>query len=196
MPLARATKPRAPKSRDGRPVPLDHPDAGQRRLAVADCGTAEPLLARLEAEADVSVRHAILTRLGALTEPGLEARLLPLLASEEVPLRQAAILALRRRGADALPAVQALLAAPDPDQRIFAANILEGCDLPGARDALARRLDEEDDATVCLALVEALAQIGTPADAAPLRALRDRFADEPCLAFAVAVALDQMGVGA
>jgi HEAT repeat protein len=196
MPLTRATRPRAPTRFDGRPAPLDHPDAAQRRLAVADTGTSEPLFERLEAEDDATVRHAILTRLGTLAEPGLEARLLPLLASEDVALRQAAILALRRRGEAALPALQALLAAPDPDQRIFAANILEGCALPGARAALTQRLAEEEDATVCLALVEALAQIGTPADAAPMLALRARFAEEPCLAFAIAVALDQMGVGA
>ncbi|MBX9750579.1 MAG: HEAT repeat domain-containing protein [Roseococcus sp.] len=191
MPLARATRPRAARS-----ASLDHPDPAERRLAVADCATAGPLFAQLAAEGDASVRHAILTRLGALAEPGLEARLLPLLASEDVALRQDAILALRRRGEAALPALEGLLAAPDPDLRIFVANILEGISHPGARAALAARLAAEADATVCLALVEALAQIGTVGEAPALQALRARFAEEPCLGFAIAIALDQMGAGA
>jgi HEAT repeat protein len=191
VPLTRAARPRAP-----RPAPLDHPDPAQRRLAVADCSLAEPLFARLEVEGDAAVRHAILTRLGALEEAGLEARLLPLLASEDVALRQDAILALRRRPAAALPALAAQLAAPEPDLRIFAANVLEGCAQPEARAALTARLAEEADAAVCLALVEALAQIGTPQEAPALFALRARFAEEPCLGFAIAIALDQMGSGA
>ena len=191
MPLTRASRPRAARS-----LTLDHPDPVERRLAVADCLSAEALLARLDAEGDAGVRHAILTRLGAMPEAGLEARLITLLASRDVALRQDAILALRRRGDAALPALQALLAGPDPAQRIIAANILEGFAGPQACSALAGRLAAEEDEAVCLALVEALTQIGTPAEAPALRALHARFRDEPCLTFAIAFALDEIGAEA
>jgi HEAT repeat protein len=188
MPLTRAARPRAPRA-----ATLDHADPAARRLAVADCTTAAPLLALLAREQDGGVRHAILTRLGALEEPGLEAQLVPLLASEDVALRQDAILALRRRGTAALPALVTLLAAPDPDLRIFAANILEGVNAPGARAALTGRLAQEDDAAVCLAMVEALAQIGAPGDAPALAALRARFPGDGCLGFAITLAREQIG---
>lgn len=193
MPLTRATRRRAAASAA---AALDHADAAQRRLAVADCNSAATLLGRLGAEADAGVRHAILTRLGALAEPGLEDQLVVLLRAEDVALRQDAILALRRRGVSALPALEALLAAPDPDLRIFAANILEGIGAAAGRAALTSRLLQEHDVAVCLAIVEALAQIGAAEDAAVLHALRARHAAEPGLAFAIAVALDQIGAEA
>jgi HEAT repeat protein len=191
MPLTRATRPRAPRSPS-----LDHPDPVQRRLAVADCIQAEALLTRLDAEGDAAVRHAILTRLGAMPEAGLEGRLIQLLASRDVALRQDAILALRRRGDAALPALETLLAGPDAGQRIIAANVLEGCSGSRPRAALAARLAAEEDAAVCLALVEALAQIGTPEEVPALRALHARFREEPCLSFAISFALDEVGAEA
>jgi HEAT repeat protein len=189
MPLTRASRPRAARSHA-----LDHPDPAQRRLAVADCLSAEALLARLDAEGDAGVRHAILTRLGGMPEAGLEARLIELLATPDVALRQDAVLALRRRGEASLPALQALLAGPDPARRIIAANIMEG--IPGARAALVERLPAEEDAAVCLALVEALTRIGAPEDAPALRALHARFREEPCLTFAISFALDEIGAEA
>jgi HEAT repeat protein len=191
MPLLKPRRPRAP-----RVCALDSNDAAARRLAVADCSTAAPLLARLCQETDDGVRHAILTRLGALTEEAIEAQLVALLGSEEVALRNDALLALRRRGDAALPALEAALAGPDPDVRVLAASVLEGIATPAARAALAARLPQEADAAVCLALVEALAQIGTPQEAPALAALRARFAGEPSLCFAVGLALDEIGAGA
>ncbi len=191
MPLTRAGRPRAARSQA-----LDHPDPVQRRLAVADCLSAEALLGRLDAEGDAGVRHAILTRLGAMPEADLESRLIALLATEDVALRQDAVLALRRRGEASLPALQALLAGPDPARRILAAHILEGIPGARARAALAGRLPVEEDAAVCLALVEALTQIGTPEDAPALRALHARFREEPCLTFAISFALDEIGAAA
>lgn len=191
MPLLRAARPRTVGA-----FALDSADPAQRRLAVADCQEADALFARLEQETDGGVRHAILTRLGTLEQAGVAARLVPLLASEDVALRNDAILALRRRGVAALPALQQALRSADPDLRIFAANVLGGIPVEGARALLRTLLVEERDANVCLAAVEALAQMGTAAELPVLRALRARFADEPCLVFAVAVALDAIGEGA
>lgn len=175
---------------------LDSADAVERRLAVADCARSEPLFSRLDVETDAGVRHAILTRLGTLAEEGLDARLAALLGSEEVALRNDAILALRRRGEAGLPVLALALASPEPDVRILAANTLEGISAPRARALLTALLAREADAAVCLAGVEALAQIGTPQDAPALRALRARFAADPCLGFAIGLALDTIGQGA
>ncbi len=172
---------------------LDSPDPAQRRLAVAACMAAAPLLARLEGEGDSGVRHAILTRPGALEEAGVEGPLVALLASEDVALRNDAILALRQRGEAALPALEAALAEPDPDLRLLAAKVLEGIPAPGARALLTALLAREADAAVCLVAVEALTQIGRPADVAVLGGLRARFAGEPCLCFAIDLALDAIG---
>lgn len=191
MPLLRAARPKATGD-----FALDSADPAERRLAVADCQEADALFARLEEEQDGGVRHAILTRLGALEEPGVASRLVPLLASEDVALRNDAILALRRRGVAALPALRAALASADPDVRIFAANALEGIPVAGARALLAGLLEQEADLNVCLAGVEALAQIGTPGEAEVLESLRRRLADEPCLRFAIGLALDAIGEGA
>lgn len=191
MPLIQPTRHQAPRD-----AALDSSDAALRRLAVADCDEAGPLLAQLDLEADAGVRHAILTRLGALAEEGIEAQLVGLLGSEDVALRSDAILALRRRGEAALPALASSLSSPNPDLRIFAANVLEGIASSGARAALTALLSREVDVSVCLAVVEALAQIGTPEDVAAIAALRDKFQDEPCLGFAISLALDQIGSGA
>jgi HEAT repeat protein len=188
MPFVRTVVPEAPRT-----ASLDDADAALRRLAVADCADSERLLARLDLEPDPGVRHAILTRLGGLSADGQEHRLAALLASEDVATRNDAVLALRRRGTAALPALDAALRSPDPDVRILAANALEGMGLPAARAAIVRLLAQEPDERVCLAAVEALAQIGEPEDEAVLRAIRRRFPDEPCLAFAIGMALDHIG---
>lgn len=188
MPLARPSKPRFT------PVPaLDSVDPGERRLAVADSMEADCLFARLGTEEDAGVRHAIFTRLGALGEAAVAVRLVAILASDDAALRNDAILALRRCGEAALPALGAALESVNPDVRIFAANALEGIATPAARGLLIALLDQEGDANVCLAAVEAMAHIGAPNDVAALAALRGRFADEPGLGFAVALAIDAIG---
>lgn len=190
MPLARSRKPRAAPA-----ATLQTIDAGERRLAVADCTEAEPLLEQLQRECDAGVRHAIFTRLGSLADAKVAERLVTFLGSEEVAQRNDAILALRRCGVSALPALEVALRSPDPDVRIFCANALEGIPVPSSRALLSDLLAQEGDANVCLAAVEALSQIGTSADASSLRALLDRFPSEPGLGFAVALALDTIGEG-
>ena len=172
---------------------LDSPDPAARRLAVADCADAALLLAQLRVEADMTVRHAILSRLGGLGGPGVAQALGALLAADDARLRGDAILALRRLGEAALPAIDAALAAADADLRIFACNVLEG--LPGAESRLRLRqvLAAEAEVNVCMAAVEALAQQGAPEDAAALRALPARLSAEPFIAFAVGLALDEIG---
>ncbi|WP_431305639.1 HEAT repeat domain-containing protein [Sediminicoccus sp. BL-A-41-H5] len=190
MPLARSRKLRAA------PAAMLHSiDASERRLAVADCTDAEVLFAQLQRECDVGVRHAIFTRLGSLADTEVAERLVSFLGSEEVAQRNDAILALRRCGVSAVPALRGALRSPDPDVRIFGANALEGIPAPSSRALLIDLLAQEGDANVCLAAVEALAQIGTSADVPSLTALRDRFPGEPGLGFAVALALDTIGEG-
>ena len=191
MPFARPSRPRGAPSAE-----LDSANPSDRRLAVADCVDAESLLAHLRRDADVGVRHAIFTRLGVLAGPDVAAQLVAILGSEDVALRNDAILALRWCGESAVRALEGALGSPDPDVRIFAANALEGISVPSARALLTTLLAHEPDANVCLGAVEALAQIGTLADAPALAALCARFPDEPGLGFAVALALDAIGEGA
>lgn len=138
----------------------------------------------------------MLTRLGMLSGPRVAVQLVSMLASEDVALRNDANLALRRCRGVAVPALAIALQSADPDVQIFSANALEGIFTPSALALLTDLLTREADANVCLAAVEALAQMGAPADAAAFADLCTRFPGEPGLGFAVALALDTIGAGA
>jgi len=88
----------------------------------------------------------------------------------------------------------AALRHADPDVRLFAVNALVQKQARWACVQLRAVLAEEAEVNVGLAAVEALAEAGGPEDTAALTAFAARFPDEPMVAFAVRVALDQIGV--
>jgi HEAT repeat protein len=185
--------------RRARPAPAPEPaDPAARRaaaLAMTAPGDVPALLAALEAEPAAAVREAILTALVATGSEAAAEGLVALLAHEEAALRNEALEALRRIGAAARRPLDAALRHADPDMRLFAVTALEQPRAPWARERLRAVLAEEPEVNVGLAAVEALAETGEPEDAAALAAFAARFPAEPMVAFAVGVAIGQIGEG-
>lgn len=173
--------------------------AAERRAAARDLADAPDavatLAAALAAEAEASVRAAIVGALvGASSEAAVEA-LVRSLTSEDAGLRNVAVEALQQMGDVAAPEVARLLGAGEPDLRIFAVNVLEGLRPQFALPLLARVLDDDPDLNVGLAAVEALAQLGGPAETGALRRFAARFPAEPFVGFAVDLACRRMAAG-
>ncbi|WP_137180954.1 HEAT repeat domain-containing protein [Roseomonas sp. AR75] len=178
---------------------LDLPDPAGRRAAALEMtrqADVPALLHALAGEPVAEVREAIVTSLIGIRSEDAATGLVALLNHEDTALRNDAIEGLRCMGEAAAGALGAALRHADPDVRLFAVNALDQKQAPWARAPLRTVLAEEADVNIGLAAVEALAEGGGPEDAAALAAFAARFPDEPMVAFAVGVALDQIGAGA
>ncbi|MBP2291336.1 HEAT repeat domain-containing protein [Azospirillum rugosum] len=169
---------------------LEDADPARRRAAAHALGgradAVDALAKRLPREQDASVREALLTAL-VLTGTADAARsILPLLASEDVGLRNGVIESLQQMpAAVVMPEVAPLLRSDDPDLRIFAAQLIGRLAHPDRLPSLIGVLERDPEVNVCLAAVEALMEIGRP-DALPaLERLATRFPDDPFVAFSV-----------
>jgi HEAT repeat protein len=169
-------------------------DPARRREAARALGEARadpaPLAAALAAEGDPRVREALLTALIRIGDAGV---LLPFLRSEDAGLRSAVVEALQDLPGQALPYLPALLADPDPDVRLLAAEVARGLPEEEATRLLCARLSAEVHPNVCAAMVDVLAEAGTPEAVPALRALTVRFASDPFLPFAVTAAVARLG---
>jgi len=171
-------------------------DASERRAAaraLADHPAAAAALCdQLEAERAPSVRAMILTSLIRMASPAVAGRLAALLRSEDAALRNGAIEALREMPEAIGPHVDALLADPDDDVRLFAVNILSEVSHVQAPDWLVGVIRHEPHPNVCAAAVDGLAEIGTLAAIPDLEALRDRFPGDAFMAFAINTAIHRI----
>ncbi|MBX3602146.1 MAG: HEAT repeat domain-containing protein [Rubrivivax sp.] len=181
---------------DGLCAQLGDADAGVRRWAARDLaehpGAARMLAARLAAEADTSVRAVILSSLARIGGPAAVDALLPLLRSEDAMLRNGAIEALAGLPDAVAPRIEALLADPDGDVRIFSVNLLGLLPHPRVPQWLAQVLERETEANVVGAALDVLAEVGGPELAGPLRRTLARFAGEPYIRFAAELALQRI----
>ena len=171
---------------------LDGPSAAGRRDAArrlaSDPGAADLLAARLDHEADASVREAILAALGRIGSEAAVEHLFGLLGSEDVWLRNAAIETLAGLDGAVIGALDRALADPDSDRRIFAVNVLVSLRHPAAADYARRALAEDAHVNVVAAAIDVLAEIGTPEMAPEIEAAAARFPDAPFLHFAARAA--------
>jgi len=201
MPLLKRGKPDEPAAPQAEPLDaligdLRHADPERRWSAARrmgeQSGTAEPLAAALASEKEPRVIEAIFTSL--IRRGGAEsaAYLLPLLRSDEAALRGGAIEALETMPAELARHIGELLHDPDSDVRIFAVELTRKMPPAQAASWLGEILDREIHPNVCAAAVDVLAEIGSR-DAIPhLERCRDRFAREPFLPFAIAVAIETL----
>ena len=197
MPLIR---PREPARDEGRPAPDAPADdvaalrartAAARRAAVqrleGQPGGIDALCRHLPDETAASVREAILAVLLRHRSVEVVTALLPLLRSEDAALRNAAIEGLAEMPDEVAPHIDTLLADPDNDVRIFAANLLSL--LPHRRAGEWLRVALADPhPNVCAAAIDGLAEIGDAAAAAALAAVPARFPGNALLAFAADIA--------
>jgi HEAT repeat protein len=178
---------------------LADPDAIVRRRAVRALqlfpDSAALLCTTALAERDASVREAIFLTLEAMGGPAVVEGLACMLASEDAALRNRAIETLKALPHDIEPYMERLLAAPDPDTRIFAVNVLESLPHPQVEDWLIRVIEQDPHLNVCSTAVDLLGELGSACALPALAALRARFAGEPFIEFAVDLACRRIGAG-
>lgn len=171
---------------------LNAPTASERRAAVHQLETTTEgqaaLCQRLAIETTPSVREAILAALIRHRSPAIAAALLPLLRTEDAGLRNAAIEGLVEMPDEVAPHIEALLADPDSDVRIFAANMLALLPHPRAAEWLLTAL-ADSHVNVCAAAIDGLAEIGDPETIPALEAVPARFPGNSFVTFAAGVAL-------
>jgi len=145
---------------------LSSDDPEERRRAARELGALEPSLAAaglltLLGDADWRVRkEAVAVAQGLAPEPNLLAALVGAFSpSENVGLRNATVEALGSFGADAVDAIAAALRGLDADGRKLAAEALARTGQPTALPVL-RGLLRDPDQNVCVAAVEAIADLG------------------------------------
>jgi HEAT repeat protein len=181
---------------DGLTAQLQDADAVVRRWAAHDLAahpaTATRLCARLRDEPDAGVREALFTSLARIGDDDTVRGLLPLLRSEDAGLRNGALEVLAGLPDVVAPCMGALLHDSDSDVRIFAVNLLTELRHPGVPGWLAEVLAHEAQVNVIGAALDVVAEVGTAAMRPALRAVCQRFADEPYIEFAASLAMERI----
>ncbi len=178
---------------------LADPDPAVRRWAARDLaahpGAADALADALEGERDPAVRQALLDALAAIGGEAVAERLIPLLRSEDAGLRNGVIEVLQGMPEAVAPRMARLLEDEDPDVRIFAVDICRSLPHPDTPRWLAGLLGRERHVNVVGTAIDVLAEIGGPEELPALRAVAERFADEPFVAFSAKVAIRRIEEG-
>lgn len=179
-----------PRDRDGLVAQLGDADPGVRRWAARDLArhgdaVVPALAARLSVEAAPAVREAILDALLAIGSDGAVEELMVFLRSEDAALRTGAVAVLQQLPDPVSRHMQHLLADVDPDVRIMAIDILQTLPHPEAPSWLADLLQRERQVNVVGTAIDRLAEIGTEDMLPLLDEVRDHFAGEPYIQFAI-----------
>ena len=184
------------RDRAGLLAQLEDADPVARRWAardLSDCPEASAaLVARLQREADLSVREVILTTLTVVGDDVAVAGLVACLRSEDVALRNEAIEAMKQLPKKVAAIMGGLLDDPNPDVRIFAVNVLESLRHPEVEAWLIAVIERDAHLNVCATAVDLLGEVGTATARAPLLRLKARFASEPYIQFAADLALKRL----
>jgi HEAT repeat protein len=177
---------------------LDAPDGDARRSAARALSqypqAAAALAARLDIEPESRVRDALF---GGLVEIGgapSAAMVAAFIRSADAGLRGGAIESLKRLGPEAVSAVDTLLDDPDPDVRLLAIEVARDWSSVLAAPRLRRIIDHDHHVNVLGAAVDVATEVGDRSLVDPLARLRERFAHEPFLVFAIEVALSRIQV--
>lgn len=117
------------------------------------------------------------------------------LRSEDAGLRNGAVAVLQQIPEATGAQMRELLADPDPDVRIMAVDVLQTLAHADAPAWLGELLQREGEVNVVGAAVDRLAEIGTPEMLPVLAEVRERFADEPYIAFAIETVVRRIAGG-
>ena len=178
---------------EGLVVQLNDERPAARRWAARDLGdcpeAATALLERLEIETDGSVREIIFTTLIRCNDAKVALSLVEFLRSEDAPLRNETIEALKQMPNAVAVMMQDLLSDPDSDVRIFAVNILESLRHPQVEHWLTSVITHDSETNVCATAVDLLGEVGSRSALSALNALKARFEREPYIQFAADLAI-------
>jgi HEAT repeat protein len=200
MPLIRAARETPETTRTEPAAPwqerLASPDPDERRRAAralsTDPATASALADRLEREPELVVRDALFASLVVIGGSQVASLVAPLLRSEDAGLRGGAIEALKRLGEAAVTALDGLLDDSDPDVRILAIEVTRVWPAELANPRLKRVFDDDPHVNVCGAAVDVATELGTDELLGSLAELRNRFANDQFLVFAVDIACSRI----
>jgi HEAT repeat protein len=147
----------------------------------------------LSREVDARVREAIFTSMARIRTSESAAALLPYLRSDDASLRAGALDALRAMPDATAPHIPGLLSDDDADVRLLACELVRNQPAGEVSRLLRPILATENQANVCGAAVEVLAEAGGPELLPLLAECAARFSDDPFLGFAIQVASDRIG---
>lgn len=178
---------------DGLTSELASSDPMKRRWAARDLANwpeaVETLLKALQEETEHPVREALFDSLGSICGDEVVSGLIPVLRSEDAALRNGAIEVLQSMPDDVALHIIELLNDQDSDVRIFAIDILQQLAHPRTPEWLLSVLKDETHVNVIATAVDRLAEVGTENMVTDLEAIKNRFPDEPYIAFAVDTAI-------
>lgn len=153
------------------------------------CIEAVPQLCGLITSDNLGVQEAVDMTLRKLRGKEVVAGVIPLLRSEEAPIRNIAMDILRETGDEDFPALIALLHDPDPDIRIFASDILGSTGNASAVAPLCDALLKDPEVNVRYQAAVSLGDLGLRQAAQGLNKALD---DEEWVQFAVIEALSKI----
>jgi len=193
---ATPTKPQQSRQLPELLAQLSAHDAEQRRWAArglaAFPGTAPALGAQLMIERNSAVREALFTSLNSLANASAAQALLPLLRCDDAQLRNGAIETLATMPNLVAPCMEQLLRDPDPDVRILSVNLLGELRHHQVPQWLLQVLEQEQCLNVVASAVDLLVEIGDKQHEAALHQVRERFAHDAYLSFAVDMVLQRI----
>ncbi|HEX5391693.1 MAG TPA: HEAT repeat domain-containing protein [Rhodocyclaceae bacterium] len=167
-----------------------------RRWAARDLAqhadAAKTLAAQLEHESDPAVREAIFMSLTEIGDSVAVQGLMKFLRSEDAAIRNEAIDAMKNLPDVVAPFMTGLLTDADADVRILALNILESLRHPDVEKWLLDVIRNDPHVNVCATAVDLLGEVGSEAALMPLENLKQRFPNEPYIAFASDLALKRI----
>ncbi len=178
-------------------IQLEDEDANVRRWAARDLGefseAVEPLCNQLAVEQDLAVCEAILESARRIGGKPVIQNLIPFLRSENAALRNGVVEVLQKMPEDLDPYMETLLTDPDSDVRILAVGILLDLAHPKTPEWLLRVAQHDEHVNVVGAAIDHLAEVGTPDFVPALVEIKERFAGESYLCFAVDAAIRRIG---
>ncbi len=162
---------------------------GARLAGAAKLAEAIPALVSHASNSNIGVQEAVDRALRKIGGPAVVHAVIPLLRSDDAPVRNLAMDLLRALGNTDLDALCALLRDEDADVRIFASDILGSVGSPLAVPPLSRALLHDPEVNVRYQAAVSLGALAFP-EAAP--ALNSALNDEEWVQFSVIEALTKI----
>ncbi len=151
------------------------------------------LATALSKESVPRVYEAIYTALAKIGTPESAAVVLPHLRSDDAARRTGALDALRAMPSAANRHLPLLLSDNDPDVRLLACELARNLPADEANHLIGQLIAREENANVCAAAIEVLAETGDAASLPLLANCAARFPNDPFLGFAVKAASGRIG---